>query len=84
MNSSTPTISDSVELLVFNFCFVEDDIGNHVPIDIPPPECPLIFGCTLYDPSTYHFKIPVPLALSVRGKSIVPLMYIIRCANFNQ
>ena len=37
MKSSTQTISDSVELLVFNFCFVEDDIGNPVPIDILPP-----------------------------------------------
>ena len=68
MKSSTPTISDSVELLVFNFYFVEYDIGNPVPVDSPPPKCPLLFGCTPYDPYTYHFNIPVPLALSVRGK----------------
>ena len=68
MKLSTPTISYSVELLVFNFCFVEDEIGNPVPIDIPPPEFPLISRWTPYDTSTHHLNIPVPLALSVRGK----------------
>ena len=83
MKSSTPTISDYVELLVFNFCLLEYEIGNPVPIESPSLECPLIFVCNPYDPSTYHINIPIPLALSVRGKSIVPLIYIIRCANFN-
>ena len=67
MKSLTTTISDSVEILVFNFFFMEDEIGNHVTIESPPPECPLRFGCTTYDPSIYYFIIPVPLALSVRG-----------------
>ena len=49
---STPTISDYVELIVFNFCFLEDEIGNPVPIESSPPEFPLIFECNPYDSST--------------------------------
>jgi hypothetical protein len=38
MKSSAPTISVSVELRVFIFCFVELTIGNTRPSDSPPPE----------------------------------------------
>ena len=37
INSSTPTTSDSVDLQVFSFCFVEADIGKHITIERPPP-----------------------------------------------
>jgi hypothetical protein len=32
----------SVELLVFNFCFVETEMGNPLPSVNPPPVCPRI------------------------------------------
>jgi hypothetical protein len=32
----------SVELLVFNFCFVETEMGNPLPSVNPPPVCPCI------------------------------------------
>jgi hypothetical protein len=41
---STPTISVSVQLQVFSFWFVELVIGNPLPSDTPPLECPHIFG----------------------------------------
>ena len=49
MKSLIKTISDYVELLVFNFCFVEDETGNTVIIEIPHTEFPLRLVCTLYD-----------------------------------
>ena len=57
-------------------------MGNPVPMDRPPPVCPLIFRCTENDPSIHLFRIPVPLELIISGMSLVPLIYFIRCANF--
>ena len=78
MKSSAPTISVSVELFVLSFCFVELTMGNPRPIDRPPPEFPRMFGWTAKDASTQHFKMPLPLALKIRGIVRVPLMYLIR------
>ena len=76
MQSSTATISDSVELLVLNFCYVT--IGKPLPKETPPQMCPLMLGCTPKDPYTYHLMIPVVLALRIRGSSLVPRRYLIR------
>ena len=84
MQSSTETSSDYVELLVFNFCLVEVTTGNPLPIDRPPPVCPRIVGCTAKDPSTYHFRMPVPAALRINGKVLVPLRYFIMWDSFVQ
>ena len=84
MQSSTATISDSVELRVLSFCFVELTMGKPLPMLRPPPVCPRISGCTPNDPSIHHLSIPPPLALKVRGNFLVPLMYFIRWVNLDQ
>jgi hypothetical protein len=65
--SSTDTSSDSVELLVLSFCLVEVTMGNPLPIDNPPPVCPLMLGWMVKEPSTHPLTMPVPLALRMRG-----------------
>jgi hypothetical protein len=72
MQSSTETSWDSVELRVFSFCLVEVTMGNPRPIVRPPPVCPRIPGWTAKDPSTHHFKMPVPEALSTRVEFLYP------------
>ena len=84
MKSSAPTISVSVELRVFSFCLVELTIGNPLPKDSPPPECPRMFGWTANDASTHHFRMPLPLALRIRGIDRVPLRYFMRWLSFFQ
>jgi hypothetical protein len=73
MNSSAPTISVSVEILVLSFCLVELTMGNPRPKDRPHPECPRMLGWTANDVSTRHFKMPLPLALKISGILRVPL-----------
>ena len=51
-------------------------------MDSPAPVCPLILGCTANDASIHHFKMPLPLALSVKGSRLVPLKYFIKCINY--
>ena len=80
IKSSTPTSSASVELLVFNFCFVEVAMGNPRPIDSPPPVWPRMLGCTPNDPSTHHLSIPLPAALIISGRFLVPRRYLMRWA----
>jgi hypothetical protein len=46
-------------------------------------ECPHMLGCTANDASTHHFKMPLPLALSISGIVRVPLMYLIKWTNFS-
>ena len=76
--SSTPTNSLSVELHVFNFCFVETEMGNSLPIVNPPPVRPRMFGCTANEASTYHINSPSLSAPKTRGRSRSPLRYSIR------
>ena len=77
MNSSESTRSVSVELRVLNFCFVELTVGNPLPKDNPPPECPGVLGWIAKDASTHNFKITLLLTLRMSGSSCVPLMYLI-------
>ena len=84
VQSSTATISVSAELRVFSFCFVELKMGNTLPIDRPPPVCPLMFGCTTNDPSIHHFSMPLPLSLMISGRLLVPMIYFIRWTNLAQ
>jgi hypothetical protein len=82
--SSAPRISVSVELLVLSFCLVELTIGNPRPKDRPPPQCPRMLGWKANDASTHHFKMSLPLALTVSGIARVPMMYLIRWTNLVQ
>jgi hypothetical protein len=75
MKSSAPTISDSVELWVLSFCLVKLTMGNLLPKDRLPPLCPHMLGWTANVASTHHFKMPVPLALRIRGSMYV-CMYV--------
>ena len=84
MQPSTPTISVSVELLVFRLCFVEVDTGNPVPIVRPPLVWPLMFGYTPCDASTYHYSFPLPSACRISSISWVRLKYLKRWTNFFQ
>jgi hypothetical protein len=65
----------SVELLVFSFSFVEVVMGKPCPMDSPPPVWPHILGCTPNNPSTHHLSIPLPAALIMSGRSLVPHRY---------
>jgi hypothetical protein len=84
MKLSAPTIYVSVELLVLSFCLVEITMGNPHPKDRPPPECPRMLGWTANDASTHHFKMPLPLALTISSIIQVPLMYLIMWTNLVQ
>jgi hypothetical protein len=76
--SSTPTNSDSVELLVLSFCLVELEIGKPRPMVSPAPVWSHTLGLTANDPSTHHFEIPVPQALRISGNFPVPLKWCMR------
>jgi hypothetical protein len=52
-------------------------MGNPRPIDRPPPVCPLIEGWVAKEPSTHHLSVPVPAALRIKGRVLVPLRYLI-------
>ena len=54
---------------------------NTLPIDIPPPVCPIMLGCTSNDPSNHYFSMLLLLELSVTYKFRVPLIYSIRQTN---
>jgi hypothetical protein len=82
--SSTPTTSLSVELLVFNFCFVKTEKRNPLPIVSLPPVCMRMFGCTANEASMYHINSPLLSAPKTRGQSRSPLKYSIRWQSFNQ
>ena len=84
MKFSTPTISVSMEVFVFIFCFVGRTIGNPRPKDKPPPECPHILGWTANYASNHHFKIPLPLSLRVSEGLIVTMRCYIRCIHLAQ
>ena len=84
IHSSTLTNSVSVELLVFSFCLVDITVGNPLPSDSPPPVWPRMFGCVANEPSIHHLRMPLPLALRIRGISFDPLRYLTRCLNFDQ
>ena len=62
---------------MLRFCFVEITMGNTRPKDNPPPECPNMLVWTENDASTYHFKIPLLLALIISGRVRVHTMYLI-------
>ena len=59
-------------------------MGNPCPIDSPPPECPRMLGWTVKYASTHGFKIPLTLALRVRGSVRVPVRYRISHTNLSQ
>ncbi len=82
--SSTPTNSLSVELLVFNFCYVETEMGNSLPSVNPPPVCLHMFGCTANGASTYHINNPSLSAPKITGRSRSPLRYSIRWHSLSQ
>ena len=84
IQSSTSTISVSVELCVLSFCFVELKMVNPFPINRPPPVCHLMIGCTANDPSIYRFSMPLTLLLRKIGRFPVPLIYFIICTNLAQ
>ena len=52
-------------------------MGNSHPKDNLSPEFPCMLGWTANDASTYHFKIPLPLAMRISGSVRVPLLYLI-------
>ena len=83
MQSSSPTISVSVKLLVLSFCFAALTMGNPLPIEErPPPMSPLMFGCTdANNASIHHFKMLLLLALRISGNSFVPLTCFIMWTN---
>jgi hypothetical protein len=56
--SCTPTISVSVELLVFIFCFIHNVIAAPSPKVNPAPVCPRISRCTPCDASTNQVRNP--------------------------
>ena len=84
IKSSTATISVSVELCMFSFCFVEPKIGKNIPIDRTQPVCSLMFQCTDNDPSIQHFSMQLVLALRINGMFLVTLIYFIIWANLDQ
>ena len=84
IQSSTAKISVSVDIFVFRFCFVELAMVSTLIIDRPPPVRTLIFGWTVNDPSIHHFSMPLPLALSIICRFLVPLLYFIRWTNLSQ
>ncbi len=59
-------------------------MGNHLPMDNPPPVCPRMFGYTAKDPSIHYFKMPLPSALKINGSDFVPLRYFIIWVNLPQ
>ena len=67
---------------MFRFCFVELTMRNPIAIDRPSLVFPLMFGCTTNDPSIHHFSIPLPLALIISVRFLVPLIYFVRWTNF--
>ena len=84
IQSYTSTISVSVELRVFSFCFVKLKMVNPLPIYRPPPVCPLVLVCTVNIPSIHHFSIPLMLALRISGRFLVHLIYFIIWDNLDQ
>jgi hypothetical protein len=84
MKSLAPTISDSVELRVLSFCLVKLTRRNPLCKDRPLPLCSCMLEWTANAASIHHFKMPVPLALRIRGRMHVPLRYFIRWTSFLQ
>ena len=60
MQSSTGTSSASVELLVFNFCFLDKVVIEPLPIVIDIPVWHFMSGCTAWAASMLHLVSPVP------------------------
>ena len=77
-------ISVSSELLVLRLCLVELKIVNTLSIDITQPVQPIMFGYTVIDPSIQNFSMPLPLALRISGRLLVPLIYFIIWTNLAQ
>ena len=66
------------------FIFVELTMGNIIPVDRPPPVCPLMFGCTTNSPLIHHFSNTFPLAIRISGRFLVLLVYLVRWTNLVQ
>ena len=81
MQSSTLTISASVELWVLRYLLVEVTTGKTLPMESPPPVCPLMLRWTVNDLSIHHFRIHAPPATRMSGIFLVFLRYFIRLAN---
>ena len=81
---SYPTISASVELLPFIFCFRDSSILNPDPMDIITLVAPLQFGCAAKDASTHHLMTLIMLDLSMNGRCRVPVMYLSTLTRFPQ
>ena len=76
-------ISDSVELLEFNFCLEDRPCITPVPNDIAPPVCPRMFGYTAYDASTHVTSVFRSLAPIILTSFKVRLMYLNSRSNFS-
>ncbi len=84
MNISPVISSASVELLVFILTFLKLLDTDPFPIENNAPPCPLQSQCTLWDPPTYHFRIPRFLMLNLNFKYLVPFRYFSTCFNLPQ
>ncbi len=81
---SIPTDSASVELLVFNFCFVELEYIAPFPIVITPPVWLLIWWCTENDASAHQRMTPNLAASRVNTRALVAQRYCMSRLSFFQ
>ena len=82
--SSTPTSSDSIELLVFIFCPDNPEIGDLVPRVKQYPVWLFISMWTKNEASILHTMFPVPSDPRISRRWIVALTYCISLPNFFQ
>lgn len=82
--SLAPTISVSVELLVFNFYFVDLLLITPGPIEVNPPVCHRISLCVPYNASTQVCIASNRSAPTILGMLIVPFKYFNNLPNFTQ
>jgi hypothetical protein len=74
--SYAPTSSDSVELLVLIFCFLDIPIIDPLPNDIVAPVWPLHLSCVTKEACTHHLITFRLSDLSISGRCVVHLMYL--------
>ena len=82
--SSVPTISVSVELLVFVFCPLHMLVVAPFPRVSTPPVCPLQWLCAWCDASINQFKVLTLSTSSVNFMCFVPFRYSSTLNNFPQ
>ena len=82
--SFNPNILASVELLPFIYLFRNSSIIETDPMNIIVPVGPLQSGCAAKDASTHDLMTLRLLALSIRSRCRVPLMYLSTFTSFPQ